>query len=135
MLCHDRRPHRIRWRLDRTRMRHGKEPPLLATLDRRWPRIGSRGLGMAFEVEHVPNAFPEGLAVVSFIDGHGSYFQLFFYYLTDGSAYGFTEVETLRDSSQTLKLVHVCLQRALDRYLLVKSIEERYNRAHRPRGA
>lgn len=58
MLSDYSRPHCIRWRLDRPHLQYSKEPPFVASLDRRRPGIGTRGLRMAREVEDVDGAFP-----------------------------------------------------------------------------
>src|SRR5260221_7074989 len=46
MLCHYRRPHGISRRLNANDLQHGKEPALLASLNRRGPGVSAGCLGI-----------------------------------------------------------------------------------------
>ncbi len=71
MFGHDRRPHSVRWRLDRSHMQHGKEPTLIASFNRRRPRIGSRRFWVPGEVKDLDYAFPDCRAGMDFLYRHG----------------------------------------------------------------
>ena len=51
-------------------MQHRKEPPLIASLDRRGPSIGFLGLGVAVDCEYVNDAIPYRLVVECLVDRH-----------------------------------------------------------------
>ena len=50
-------------------MQDGIEPPPIAALHRRRPRISSRSLGIAFQIENMDDAFPDQLALKNLFDG------------------------------------------------------------------
>src|SRR5690349_20943063 len=69
LLRHNSRSHRINRGPDAAQMQHGIEPPLVASLYRARPRIGSGGLGMPLQVEDVDDTLPHGLALERLFDG------------------------------------------------------------------
>jgi hypothetical protein len=57
-LRRDSPPQRINWCLDQPELEHCRDPPLVASLDRGGPSIGSLSFRVAFNVEDVDDALP-----------------------------------------------------------------------------
>jgi hypothetical protein len=58
-LRRDSPPQRINWCLDQPELEHCRDPPLVASLDRGGPSIGSLSFRVAFNVEDVDDALPK----------------------------------------------------------------------------
>jgi len=65
------RPDGLHRPCNRPLVQYGKEPALIAALDRRRPGVGPSRLGVAREVEYVNDAFPYGLTLKRLRYRHG----------------------------------------------------------------